>query len=140
MAYLLQTLLSTKGKNSEPTRKRELLFRFMNKHNIQWHSISMHASSCSVHMSIRNSILTRDAAVPRCPRRPQRDMGHACSCALPLLDLPALPFSYGTCMLTCRINFYCAFSLPASGACRRLLPASVPLTYASCKRMREWCI
>uniref|UniRef100_A0A0A9C3Q6 Uncharacterized protein n=1 Tax=Arundo donax TaxID=35708 RepID=A0A0A9C3Q6_ARUDO len=48
------------------------------KHNIQWHSISMHAPSCSVHMLFRNSILTRDAAMPRCPRRLQRDMAHPC--------------------------------------------------------------
>jgi hypothetical protein len=89
------------------------------KHNIQRHSISMHASSCSVHMSIRNSILTRDAAVPLGARAVSSVTWApsllACACVL-----LHLPFSYETCMFTCRINFYCAFSLRASGSRDRL--------------------
>uniref|UniRef100_A0A0A9FLA4 Uncharacterized protein n=1 Tax=Arundo donax TaxID=35708 RepID=A0A0A9FLA4_ARUDO len=53
------------------------------KHYIQWHSISMHASSCSVHMSFRKQYLNpRCRCASRCPRRLQRDMGHPCDACM----------------------------------------------------------
>lgn len=75
------------------------------------HSVAQHQHACIVHMSIRNSILTRDAAVPRCLRRLQRDMW-------PCMLIVCLQFSYETCVLTCRINFYCTFSLRRLGLMR----------------------
>jgi hypothetical protein len=68
-----------------------------------------YASSCSVHMSIRNSILTRDTAVFLDVRAV-----HSVTWAIHVpTALPSqLPFPYETCKLTCRINFYCAISPP----------------------------